>query len=265
MLGDELARAGHVAARDRVADGGARRAGRPEPVRRPPVQRGDGLGPGARELVAEEPGEEMVVAVPLAAGVEREHEQPAALERVEHRGGPLALGDPVAQRPAEAVEDRGREQELAHLGRLAVEDLEPEVVDDRPVVAGERRDEGPPVLAAGERQGGEPEPGGPALGAPVQARDVVGVEPERERVVEQRRRLGVGEAQVGGADLGELAADAQAPDRQRRLGPGGDRELQRRRPAVEEERHRLVHPRVGDHVVVVEDEDDPAILAPRGR
>ena len=80
VLGDELARAGHVAARDRVADRGARRAGRrnQSAARRCSVRHG--LGPGARELVAEEPGEEMVVAVPLAAGVEREHEQPGALE-----------------------------------------------------------------------------------------------------------------------------------------------------------------------------------------
>ena len=39
--------------------------------------------------------------------------------------------------------------------------------------------------------------------------------------------------------------------------PGGQRDLERVRQVIQEEGHGLLDPRVGDHVVVVEHEDEP--------
>ena len=52
------------------------------------------------------------------------------------------------------------------------------------------------VLAAPQREGGELQARGPALGALLETREIAGVEIEAERVVEQARRLVVGEAEV---------------------------------------------------------------------
>jgi len=158
------------------------------------VEHGGVVRARPRELVAQQAGEQVVVAVPLALGVEREDEQPVALEPLQAGRRPAPAGDVVTQRPAQAIEDRGLEQEVAHLGRLAVEHLVAEVVHDGPVVSGERRYEVVAVGPAGQRQRRELQAGRPALGPRVQAGDIVGLEPERERLVEQRRRLGVGEA-----------------------------------------------------------------------
>ena len=64
-----------------------------------------------------------------------------ALQRLEHLAAPGRLGDGVAERAGEPVEDRRAEQEVADVVGLAVEHLLDEVVDDEPVVAGEPGDE----------------------------------------------------------------------------------------------------------------------------
>ena len=70
--------------------------------------------------------------------------------------------------------------------------------------------------------------------------------------VEELPCLGLGEPEVGGAQLGELATAAEPGQRQRRVGAGGDHQVQLARKVVEQERHRLVHRGRADGVVVVE-------------
>ena len=82
------------------------------------------------------------------------------------------------------------------------------------------------VVPSLHRQRRQLQGGDPAFGAPLQRRDVAGRQVQAHHLVEVRRRLVGGEAQVGGADLDELAARAQPRQRQRRIGaawrsPGG--------------------------------------------
>ena len=253
-LGDQLARPADVAAGDRVPDGLAGRAGLLVPGRRAAVQRRHEVRPGSRELVPQQLREEMVVAIPLALGVERHQQEAGPLEVLEPPRRARASGDPVAERSAQAIKDRRREQERAHVRRLGVEHLEAEIVDDGPVVARERRDERARVLAPRQRQRGELQARGPALGPVLEPGDVGRIESVRAGAAQQRRGLRVREAQLGRADLDQLAPHAQAPERQRGLRAGRDRELERAGLMVEQERHRLVDARVRDQVVVVEHE-----------
>jgi hypothetical protein len=55
-----------------------------------------------------------------------------------------------------------------------------------------------------------------------------------------------------GSDLGEFAAGAQRSERDRRIGPRGDHEVQRFGRVVEQELHQLATRRLFDEVVVVE-------------
>ena len=84
---------------------------------------------------------------------------------------------------------------------------------------------------------------------------VGGREVQPHHPVEELPRLGRGEAEVGGAHLGELPATAEPGQRQRWVGAGRDHQVQVVGEVVEEEGHRLVHVRRFDGVVVVENED----------
>src|SRR5256885_1231210 len=64
-----------------------------------------------RKLVAQQLTEEMVVAVPLALRVERDQEEVRTFQLVEDRHRARPVGDCVAERRAEASEDRRLEQE----------------------------------------------------------------------------------------------------------------------------------------------------------
>ena len=76
---------------------------------------------------------------------------------------------------------------------------------------------------------------------------------------EQLLGLGLVEAQLGGAQLEQLAVRAQARERQRRIVPGRDRQLECRRQMVEQERDARVHVLALDQVVVIEHEHEPRV------
>ena len=258
MGGDELGRRALVAGGDGMADGLGDLPLTSQPRRRAPVQLG--RRPGLLDLQprAQEVGEQRVVAVPAPVAVERDDEQVAAIELGEADAGPLAADHRVAQRPGHALEDRGAHQEAALLGGDAVEDLGGQVVADLAVVAGQR---GAEVLARrmlAQRQPRELQPRGPALGALLDLRDLLGRELDAERR-EVRAGLVLAEAHLTAADLDELVAGAQA--RQQRPGRVGARrhgEVDRGRQALDEGDERAVDVLAGHGVQVVEDEDHAA-------
>ena len=162
---------------------------------------------------------------------------------------------------AEAVEQRGPQEEGADLRGLATEHLGAEVVDDVPVVARELADEllgvGGSATPEGER--GEVEACRPALGAFLEPSDGVVPQPEPVQVVQQRLRVLDREAEVRGVDLDELAPGPESRERQRGRRPRRDRELQHAGEVVDEGGDALLDLRVGDQVVVVEDQHDPVL------
>ena len=81
-------------------------------------------------------------------------------------------------------------------------------------------------------------------------------------LVEVRRGLVGSEAQIGGADLDQLAARSQAGQRQRRVGAGGDHQVDLRRQVLQQERHPAVDVARVDQVVVVEHQHDVVRQAP---
>ena len=105
----------------------------------PPVQLVDPLGLFVGHSRPEHVGEEVVVAVPEAAIVERDEEEVRPIEPLEHRLPATATGDRIAQRPGEPVHDGGLEQEASDFLGLAFQHLLGEVVDDETVIAGEGR------------------------------------------------------------------------------------------------------------------------------
>ena len=209
------------------------------PRRRAGVQLGDEVRLGARELALQQVAQQVVVAEPVAAVVERDDEQ-VRPERLGEQGGAVRpAGDRGAQRRAHALEDRRAQQELPQRAGRVLDHLV-QVVADLAVVAGQRADERGAVAAAAEGERGELEPGGPALRPLLQPVHVGRFEAELERAVEQLVGLGVGELQLLHADLHELAGRPQTCERQRRVGAAGDRDPQRPRQVAHEVRDRGV-------------------------
>ena len=216
------------------------------------------VGVRGQQTCLQDVGEQVVVAVPGALGVERDEEQVVALEVVQHAGAFCSSGDRVTQRTGESVEDGGAEQELADVWWLPGQDLVGEVVDDEPVAPGEGVDEArdlTPLGDAAQREGGELKAGDPPFGALLQRVRVGGGELQPHHLVEELSSLVGGEAQIGGAQLDELSASPEPGHLQRWIGPGRDHQVHLIGDMVEEEGHCFVHVGRFDDVIVVEHED----------
>ena len=137
---------------------------------------------------------------------------------------------------------------------LAGEHLADQVVADSRVGAGEVLDEGARVGMVLQRHRRQAQRCRPALGAPPERREVLGRQHDAERV-EQRAGLVQREVQIGRADLGQAAVEAQAAEPDRRVGARDDDEPQGRRREAHEPFEICVDG-VDDLVEVVEHEDD---------
>ena len=85
--------------------------------------------------------------------------------------------------------------------------------------------------------------------------DVVGCQLQPHRPVQQGQGLFVGELQVGGPDLGQLSPGSHPGQRQRRVGTGRQRHVDACWEVVQEQGQGPVADRVGDQVVVVQDQE----------
>ena len=220
------------------------------------MQLGDGLGLGPPELVKQQASEQVVIPVPPTPAVQWNEEEVSPLDRLQHLRRTCRFGDGVAEVAREAVENGRVQHEIAHGVGLALEHFSSEVVDDVPVVAGERGDERRTVLPPPEGQRGEIEARGPAFSTHVEAHDVARLEGEAEDSIEKLSRLLGPETEVSGAELEQLSTGTQAPQREGGVRPRRDHEAEGRRGMVEEERHRLVDLGVLERVVVVENQDE---------
>ena len=147
-------------------------------------------------------------------------------------------------------------RKLAGLRVEARERLLGEVVDDVLIAPGERRDRGRAVAGVEQREAGQVETGGPALGARAQQLQIGARELQRERAVEQRAGLLRAEAQRLRGDVDELRRGAQPRDADRRPRARCDRDPDARREVLEQEGHAFVDLGLADHVVVVEHEHE---------
>lgn len=127
-----------------------------------------------------------------------------------------------------------------------------QVVDDVAVVPGEPGDEAADVVAPLDRECGELERGDPPLRALLQRTDVRLGEVQSRHLVQVRGGLAGSEAQIGGADLDELATRSHPGQWERRVGAAGDHQMRLRGEVLQQEGHPVVDLGRVDDVVVVE-------------
>ena len=181
------------------------------------------------QLLTQQVGEQMVIAIPAAPLVQwnqehvRELEPPQDLLRPSRSrrvaalwSGHLAvLGTIVmlqyrgAQITAEPAQDRGLQKELLDLWWLPFQDLLRQVVDDVTVGAGERADERLAILwparSGLHRKCGELKADHPTFRSGLEPLQVFGGETELHHVVEKGRCLLERESELGLPDLDQLS------------------------------------------------------------
>ena len=155
----------HVARLEGVLDGAVDLAVLRVPGARPAVQIGDDVRGQPLDAAEEHAAEEVVVAVPVAPRVERDHEDVAPLERLEDPRAVLATGDGVADGAGELLEHGGRDEELLDVGVQTGGDLVPEVLDEEAVVDRHAREDLGAIAPVAQRQPDEVQSGDPPLGA----------------------------------------------------------------------------------------------------
>jgi hypothetical protein len=102
------------------------------------VQLWDQLGLAPLQLGSEQVAEQVVVAVPLASAVQGDQEEIGLGQRLQHLGRALGVQDRIAQWSTHPVQHRRTGQERHLSGGKPRQQLRVQVVDDEPVVSGER-------------------------------------------------------------------------------------------------------------------------------
>jgi hypothetical protein len=160
------------------------------------------------QLQPEQIREQVVVPEPGPPGIQRFDERVGVLEVQQDRFRAEAAGQQVGQLAVDPVQQGSAQQQILDVGRMAVQHLRDEVLRDRALAAGELGDEPLRVAMTGQGDHREPQARGPPLGPLVEQRDP-GRRQRDARGVEQFAGLALSEAQVGRADLGQLAGQAQ--------------------------------------------------------
>jgi len=231
----QISRELRVARRCGMADRGVDVIVRGVPAAGAPVQVAFELRLVAAQLGPEHLRQQAVVAVPLVRAVQANDEGVGPCEVPQRPGRSGLREDGIAQRSGEPIEHGRAPQEGHLLGREVREQRVGHVVRHDPIVAAEPCDRRRCVRLIAQRQGGEIEPGGPALRPPHERVDVR-VAKGDSRELEQRGRLAAGHDEVARRQLEHLAMGSQAPERQRRLAPRGEHDLRARGRVLDEAR-----------------------------
>jgi hypothetical protein len=188
----------------------------------------DLAGQLAPQVEPQQVEEEMVVAERRAGHVDRDHQRIGLLELVQQPTAVLPAREEVGQLPGDPVEDGGPEQQVTHLGRLAMQHLAQQVVRDRALTAGELGHEPGRGVVLGQRHRGQSQARGPALGTSVQALQVrLGdVDPGTGQ---ELLRLVRAELEVGGADLREPSGQPEPMQPDLRIAAGEQERVHVRR------------------------------------
>ena len=136
---DQVRRSPEILGGQRVTDGHGLLAVLLVPNARPPVQVRHIVGLLVRQARLQHVCEQMVVAIPPLAVVERDQEQVPAIQRLQHGLATTLAGDRIAQWTGQPAQDGGLQQEGLDTVGLTLHHLLDQVVDDVTIVPRSRQ------------------------------------------------------------------------------------------------------------------------------
>ena len=203
------------------------------PLGRDRVQAGHLLRRGPPQLEREQIPKQVVVAKPASLRIHSDHERARVLKLHQDSLRARASRQPVSERSADPLGQRGSQQQLPHLRRLALEHLRQQEVGHRTLTPREADREALGIRVAGERQRHQSQPRRPAFGPRDQRLERTVGQPHPRRL-QQRARLLEREAKILAPDLGQLPLHTQPVQPQPQIPPGHQHEPQRRRRGPEQ-------------------------------
>ena len=202
--------------------------------------------------------EQLVVAVAAVAAVHRDEHRVSLRQPGEPVRRVIAPKQRVACGSGEAIQHARGGQELTVFVRQREEELVAHVGPDEPVGAAELLEMALTLFE--QREGGEMQAGGPALGAPVERERLRGGELEA-REAQQRRRFRPRHRQLAAAQHDRLSMCPQAGDRHALVAARHERQLQAVPACLRDRRHQGSRLLRMQDVEVVEDEHDRHVAA----
>ena len=200
------------------------------------VQAGHLLRGGPPQLEREQVPKQVVVAKPGSLRIHSDHERARVLEPGKNPVGARASRQPVSERSADPLQQRGSQQQLPHFRRLALEHLRQQVLGHRALTPREADRVALGIRVAGERQRHQSQPRRPAFGSRDQRLERAVGQPHPRRL-QQRARLLEREAKVLAPDLGQLPLHPQAVQPEPQIAACQQHESQLRRRAPEQQLH----------------------------
>ncbi len=211
-----------------------------------------GLAP--RELVAQEIGEQRVVAIAAAIIVDRRQEHIGAIERVEHQLAVVPASHRIAQVGIEFAQHRRRQKELPCRRRQSGHDRFQQVVSHRGIAAREGQRKGTRIRVARQTDGGQLQGHHPPFRAFVELRECPlrqrGLAPVRQQFPGLLRR----EPQTRRTDLDHPTRSAPAPHIQSRVLTRPQHDAAARRKVFHGLPEEVKHDRVAQAFKIVEED-----------
>ena len=215
------------------------------------------FGQRPAQLQPQQIREQVVVAEPGPPGIQRHDERVGVLEVQQDPFRARPAGQQVGQLAVDPVEQAGAKEQILDVGRLAFEHLGEQVLGDRALAAGELGDEPLRVGVTGQGDRREPQARGPPFGPLVQQRDP-GLRQHDARGVKQLAGFALGKAQIRGADLGELAGQAQLMQAQPQIVTRGQHRVHVRGKVRQQPGELSERLRRGQLVEIINDQRDAA-------
>ena len=215
------------------------------------------------ELRSEEIAEQVVVAVPPAAIVERDDERIRAREGLERIGRVVRAEHRVAQGWRHPVEDRRAEQERLELARLALQYLFQEVVGDLLLSAGQTGSPRGGIVAVSQRERCQRDRRSPPLRPLAQSLGRLLRQLQTTEGGNGSRLLRV-QGEERGPDLDQIATCTEAAEPQSRIATRDQHQLRAGWHLLGEEPENRAAPLGRDEVNVVQHQHERVTLAEVG-
>jgi len=118
---------------------------------------------GPSQLMEQDVGKQMVIAIPLSLLVERYDKQVGSLQVFQDFLAILLTKHCIAEWPAQTIQDGCLQQKVLYVFRLSRKHFFDQIIEDKAVTPGEASNEPCEIVAALHRKGDEMQPGNPAL------------------------------------------------------------------------------------------------------
>src|SRR5438270_12081907 len=164
----------------------------------------------------------MVITVPGTFIIERNEKQVGLFELLQHLLAPGLTGHSIAERPVQAIEDGGLQQERTDMLRLLAQHFFRLIIHDVAMASSEGGDEAGKIFSPLHGESCQLQSSNPSLSTILQCSNIVRRQVEAHDAIEKGRCLIKGKTQVVRTQFDQLTPHPQTRERQRWVDAAGN-------------------------------------------